>query len=58
MSGELNHDTRFSDAAFEQYRLAHGIPKSQRLGDMPIRVISEILRTAQELKAQGKPREI
>ena len=43
-------DDRFTDAAFAQYRQQHGINDARRLGDMPLKVVSEVLRQAQVLK--------
>jgi hypothetical protein len=49
-------DEGIKDRAFEAYRLAHGIAESRRLGDMPLRVVSEVLQAAQRLKSQEPSR--
>ena len=49
-------DEELKDRAFDQYRIQHGIPDSRRLGDMPLQVISDILRAAQKLKSQEQSR--
>jgi hypothetical protein len=43
-------DEGYKDAAFAQYRQQHGINDARRLGDMPLKVVSEVLRQAQVLK--------
>jgi hypothetical protein len=45
-------DARFTDQAFDSYRREHGISDGRRLGDMPLKVISEVLDAAQRLKTQ------
>ena len=51
-SSPLPTDEELKERAFDAYRIAHGIPESSRLGDMPLPVISEVLRAAQDLKLQ------
>jgi len=45
-------DEELKQRAFDQYRAAHGISEDRRLGDMPLRVVSEVLQAAQKLKSQ------
>jgi hypothetical protein len=46
------YDERYTDRAFAAYKQEHGFGDSIRLGDMPARVISDILRRAHALKEQ------
>lgn len=47
-------DEELKQRAFDQYRAAHGISEDRRLGDMPLRVVSEVLQAAQQLKLKGE----
>jgi len=47
-------DDRFTERAFAEYRQQHGIHDSQRIGDMPLNVMSEILRRAQQMKIEER----
>jgi hypothetical protein len=49
-------DDRFVYAAFGKYCSEHGISEDRRLGDMPLRVVSEVLDAAQKLKSQEQTR--
>ena len=44
------YDERYTEKAFSAYRQQHGFGDSIRLGDMPLNVVSEVLRQAQKLK--------
>ena len=44
-------DEATKDRAFALYCQEHGI-KDRRLGDMPLKVISEVMQAAQRLKSQ------
>jgi len=46
------HDEALKELAFARYRAEHGIGEDRRLGDMPLRVIREVLDAAQKLKMQ------
>jgi hypothetical protein len=48
----LDQDERWKELAFEQYRIQHGIKDSVRLGDLPLRAVSEVLDRAQRLKSK------
>jgi hypothetical protein len=50
------YDERYTDQAFAAYKQEHGFGDGIRLGDMPLRIMSEILRKAQELKQQESAR--
>ena len=46
----LDKDEEFKQIAFDEYKLAHGFGDQIRLGDMPLKVVSEVLGKAQALK--------
>jgi hypothetical protein len=48
----LEHDERYKELAFAQYRQEHGIHDSVRLGDLPMQAVSEVLDRAQKLKTK------
>lgn len=50
------YDERYTDRAFAAYKQEHGFGDGIRLGDMPLPVLSEVLRRAQELKSQEQGR--
>jgi hypothetical protein len=49
---DAQDDEARKDRAFALYRQEHGIHDARRLGDMPLKVVSEILLAAQRLKTQ------
>ena len=51
-----SYDERYTDRAFAAYKQEHGFGDGIRLGDMPAKVMSEILRRAQELKLKERSR--
>jgi hypothetical protein len=54
-TGRHMTDEEFKDRAFAQYRQEKGIHESVRLGDLPLRSISEVLERAQRMKMEQQP---
>jgi hypothetical protein len=50
----VSYDERYTDRVFAEFKQQHGFGDGIRLGDMPPKVISDILRRAQQLKTKGE----